>query len=279
MSDFRQFRLLNTAGAVYDLCDSRHFFASPDGLGFVRSFSTLQTGSAFVAAGNDLQQQTVTGEMVFDGYDEYSDFVAFITGTELTLAYQPAHSENWYYRTCKVSSLKKTEVSSATGRLHCNVDFLCFSQWYEPVIVENSLPELDENSLFPLTFPFTFEDRNINEIVIQNNSAERAPCKIAIAGACSNPRWELRTNGVLVADGKVGISLLSGEWLIVDANVESMRIVKSVNGVETDVYQYSDFSTDRFIYAPSGKSVLSFFHDSVTALTIAVEVRKVADTV
>ena len=279
MSDFRQFRLLNTAGAVYDLCDSRHFFASPDGLGFVRSFSTLQTGSAFVAAGKDLQQQTVTGEMVFDGYDEYSDFVAFITGTELTLAYQPAHSENWYYRTCKVSSLKKTEVSSATGRLHCNVDFLCFSQWYEPVIVENSLPELDENSLFPLTFPFTFEDRNINEIVIQNNSAERAPCKIAIAGACSNTRWELRTNGVLVADGKVGISLLSGEWLIVDANVESMRIVKSVNGVETDVYQYSDFSTDRFIYAPSGKSVLSFFHDSATALTIAVEVRKVADTV
>ena len=279
MSDFRQFRLLNAAGAVYDLCDTCHFFASPDGLGFVRSFSTLQTGSAFVAAGNDLQQQTVTGEMVFDGYDEYSDFVAFITGTELTLAYQPAHSENWYYRTCKVTSLKKTEVSSATGRLHCNVDFLCFSQWYEPVIVENSLPELDENSLFPLTFPFTFEDRNINEIVIQNNSAERAPCKIAIAGACSNPRWELRANGVLVADGKVGISLLSGEWLIVDANVESMRIVKSVNGVETDVYQHSDFSTDRFIYAPSGKSVLSFFHDSATALTIAVEVRKVADTV
>lgn len=266
-------------GAEYDLCHLDHALYSPDGLGFSKSHDSVQVGSAFALVEERLNQQTITGEMVFKGYDKYTEFKNFISNGKLTLAYQPRNNDTWYYRSCRVKDLKKGDISSTTHRLHCNVDFLCFSQWYEPVIVENSLPELDENSLFPLTFPFTFEDRNINEIVIQNNSAERAPCKIAIAGACSNPRWELRTNGVLVADGKVGISLLSGEWLIVDANVESMRIVKSVNGVETDVYQYSDFSTDRFIYAPSGKSVLSFFHDSVTALTIAVEVRKVADTV
>lgn len=82
--------------------------------------------------------------------------------------------------------------------------------------------------------------------------------------------------------GKVSVSLGEGEHLIVDSNVESMRIVKSVGGVETDAYQYSDFTTDRFIYAPSGKSLLRFYHESTDAseaLDIAVEVRKVSDTV
>ena len=48
--DFRRFKLINEVGAEYDLTDPAHFFASPDGIGFERGFTTMQVGDAFVLA-------------------------------------------------------------------------------------------------------------------------------------------------------------------------------------------------------------------------------------
>lgn len=279
VNQFRQFRLMNSVGAEYDLTDANHFFAYPDGLGFERSYSSLQTGDAFVSIENKLRQQKITGEMIFLDYNEYDVFRKFITDNGLVLAYQPAGFTTWRYRSCQVESLKKGEISTSTGRLHCNVDFLCFSQWYERVIAERTVYEVSENSVFPLTFPFVFADKNINEVIINNTNAAPAPCKIEILGPCSNPRWSLYYNGSVIENGKVSISISEGESLIVDANVESMRISKNTDGVETDAYQYSDFSTNRFIYAPPGQSLLRFYHDAADALDVTVEVRKVSDTV
>lgn len=282
VNDFRQFKLISATGEEYDLTAPEHFFAYPDGLGFERNYSSLQIGDAFVAVENPLRQQKVTGEMIFLDYLAYDTFRRFIAEGRLTLAYQPAGITTWYYRSCKAESLKKGEISTSTGRLHCNVDFLCFSQWYESVMAEKTISEVGENALFPLTFPFLFSDCHINEVVIYNTNVSPAPCKIDITGPCNDPRWELTFNGSIIETGKVSLSLGEGEHLIVDSNVESMRIVKSVDGVETDAYQQSDFSTDRFIYAPSGKSLLRFYHDEADekdALEITVEVRKVSDTV
>lgn len=276
---YRRFKLINSVGAEYDLCDTRHWFNSPDGLGFDKSFDSLQVGSAFVLTESNLNQQPITGEMVFKEYSDYSDFVKFIATGNLTFAYQPRNSTTWYYRTCEVSSLKKSEIDPNTHRLHCNVDFLCFSQWYESVFAERTNEVTGDSTVFPLTFPFTFVDANTNEVNINNSNTSVAPCKIKIAGPCINPRWVLSANGEKIADGEVAITLNEGEYLIVDANIESMRIVKVSNEVETNAYQLSNFDTDRFIYAPSGKSTLLFSHDSSAALDVVVEVRKVADTV
>ena len=277
--DFRRFKLINEVGAEYDLTDPAHFFASPDGIGFERGFSVMQVGDAFVSVENQLRQQKITGEMIFADYAEYSEFAKFVQGYRLTLAYRPARISTWFYRSCNVQSLKKSEISSSTSRLHCNVDFLCFSQWYESVIAERTIEEISENAVFPLTFPIMFVDRNINEVIITNTNPADAPCKIEIFGPCSNPRWSLFHEGKMVLDGAVSISLGEGDSLIVDANIETMRIVKTVDGEETDVYQHSDFSTNRFIYTPPGQSLLRFYHDQNSALQCAVEVRRVADTV
>ena len=278
-AEFRKFLLLNEVGKEYDLTNPAHFFANPDGLGFEREFSVMQVGDSFVSVENKLRQQKVTGEMIFSDYVEYAEFSQFIAGRMLTLAYQPAGIGVWYYRSCKVNSLKKTEISHSTGRLHCNVDFICFSQWYESVIAERTIYEVSENSVFPLTFPFVFADKNINEIILSNTNSSEAPCRIEILGHCSNPRWTLLQNGMELLNGKVSVSLDEGESLIIDANVETMRIAKVTDGVESDAYQYSDFTTNRFVYAPAGLSLLRFYHDSDNALDISVEVRRIADTV
>ena len=277
---YRKFKLINNIGAEYDLCDSRHWFNSPDGLGFSKSFDSLQVGSAFVLSDSNLNQQAITGEIVFKDYSDYSEFVNFIAVGDLTFAYQPRDSVTWYYRSCEVQSLKKSEIDANTHRLHCNVDFLCFSQWYESVFAEKTNEPIEGNTTFPLVFPFTFVDANMNEVNINNTSKSLAPCKIKIAGPCVNPRWVLNANDERIADGEVDITLNANEYLIIDSNIESMRIVKiGSDGMETNAYQYSNFDTDRFIYAPSGKSTLLFLHDSSAALEVVVEVRKVADTI
>ena len=277
--NYRKFKLINSIGAEYDLCNLNHALYSPDGLGFDKSFDSVQVGSAFALVEDKLNQQTITGEIVFKSYEYYSEFKEFISGGSLTFAYQPRNYNIWYYRSCEVKNLKKSEIDKTTHRLHCSVDFLCFSQWYESVIAERTVYEVSENSIFPLTFPFTFADKNINEVIIVNTNVDPAPCKIEIFGPCSNPRWELKNSSGTIVNGRVSISLNEGERLIVDSNIESMCIVKMTEDSETDVYQHSDFSTGRFIYAPNGRSILRFYHDSDYALDITVEVRKVADTV
>ena len=278
---YRQFRLINGAGAgeEYDLCDLAHVFYSPDGLGFKRDISSVRVGSAFAAVENNLSQQTIKGEMRFKSYELYSEFKEFISGGNLILAYQPKEFVKWYYRKVEVERLDKGELDPQTRRLICAIDFLCFSQWYEKDNAKRTIDLTGKNTAFPLEFPFTFSDADKNEVVIINDHVAPAPCKIIISGPCVNPAWVLRQGGKTITSGAMTISIAAGEKMIVDANIESMRIVKETSAGEVNVYQHSDFSTSRFIYAPTGESKLKFTHSETSALNITVEVRQVSDTV
>lgn len=276
---YRQFRLINRAGEEYDLCDLSHAFYSPDGLGFKRDISSVRVGSAFAAVENNLSQQTIKGEMRFKSYELYSAFKEFISGGDLILAYQPKGFTKWYYRKVEVERIDKGELDPQTRRLICAIDFLSFSQWYEKDNAKRTIDLTGENTVFPLIFPFLFSDADKNEVVIINDRVAPAPCKIILSGPCVNPAWVLRQGGKTITSGAMTISIAAGEKLVVDANIESMRIVKETSAGEVNVYQHSDFSTERFIYAPTGESKLKFTHSNTSALNITVEVRQVSDTV
>lgn len=278
---FRQFRLINAVGAEYDLCDTDHFFSTPGGLGFQRNISSLQVGDSFAPVENKLNQQIITGEMRFRNYEEYSGFKEFASSGGLVLAYQPkGFIDVWYYRNVDVQRLDKTEIDHVSRRLICPVDFICFSLWYEKTNAQKTVDLTGENTVFPLEFPFMFCAAEKNELVLNNDRVSPAPCRIIISGAVVNPSWVLKQGGVTIASGAVNVTIASGEKLIVDSNVESMRIVKlTSSGAEVNVYQYSDFSTERFIFAPTGESRLKFSHSTSAALDVTVEVRQMSETI
>lgn len=276
---YRQFRLINSVGEEYDLCDLAHVFYAPDGLGFSRNISTMQVGDAFAPVENKLAQQVIKGEMRFKSYALYSEFKEFISSGNLTLAYQPKGLQTWYYRNVEVQRLDKSEIDRTAHRLICPIDFLCFSQWYEKDNAKKTIDLTGENTVFPLVFPWVFCDAEKNELLLVNERISPAPCKIIISGPCVNPAWTLRQDGRTIASGAMTMSIATGEKLIVDANIESMRIVKETSAGEVNMYQHSDFSTERFIYAPTGESKLKFTHSNTSALNITVEVRQVSDTV
>lgn len=277
---YRQFRLVSQAGEEYNLCDLDHFFYSPDGLGFQKNISSVQVGNAFAQVENKLSQQVIKGEMRFRDYAGYSDFKDFISGGGLTLMYQPKKSGTWYYRNVEVQRLDKGEIDHTSRRLICPVDFICFSQWYEKDNAKRTLDLTGENTVFPLVFPFVFSDAEKNELLLVNERVTPAPCRITICGPCVNPAWTLKQDGLTIATGAVTVTIAGGEKLVVDANIDNMGIYKiGTAGTETDVYQNSDFSTGRFIYAPRGESKLKFTHSTTDALDVVVEVRQVSDTV
>ena len=277
---YRQFRLMNAVGEEYDLCDLDHAFYSPDGLGFRKDISSVQVGNAFALVENKLSQQVIKGEMRFKNYELYAEFKEYISGGNLTLAYQPKGFTTWFYRNVEVQRLDKTEISKEARRLICAIDFLCFSQWYEKAYARRTVDLTNENTVFPLVFPFVFCGAEKNELILSNGRVSPAPCKITISGPCVNPAWVLRQSGRQIARGAVSISVAAGERLIVDANIESMRIVKvTADGEEINAYQRSDFATERFLYAPMGESKLKFTDASGGTIAAAVEVRQVSDTV
>ena len=277
---YRQFRLVNAAGEEYDLCDLSHAFYSPDGLGFKRDISSVRVGSAFASVENNLSQQTIKGEIRFKSYELYSAFKEFISGGNLILAYQPKGFTRWYYRKVEVERLDKGELDPQTKRLICAIDFLCFSQWYEPANAKRTLDLTGENTVFPLVFPWVFSDAEKNELLLVNERISPASCKIIISGPCVNPAWTLRQDGKTIASGGMTMSIAAGEKLVIDSNIESMGIIKvTASGSEVNAYQYSDFSTGRFIFAPTGESRLKFTHSTTAALDVTVEVRQVSDTV
>jgi hypothetical protein len=277
---YRQFRLINSVGEEYDLCDLDHAFYSPDGLGFQRNISAVQVGDAFAPVDNKLAQQVIKGEMRFRSYELYSGFKEFISSGGLTLAYLPKGMQTWYYRNIEVQRLDKSEIDRTAHRLICPIDFLAFSQWYEKANAKKTIDLTGENTVFPLVFPWVFSDAEKNELLLVNERISPAPCKIIISGPCVNPAWTLRQDGRTIAKGGMTMSIAAGEKLVIDSNIESMGIIKITSaGSEVNAYQYSDFSTGRFIFAPTGESRLKFTHSTTAALDVTVEVRQVSDTV
>ena len=60
----RKFKLQNSVGAEWDLMDKTAYFNAPGGLGFGKTYSTIQAGSAWLVSDEFLNQYAVTGEIL-----------------------------------------------------------------------------------------------------------------------------------------------------------------------------------------------------------------------
>lgn len=122
----RRFKLLNSKGQEWDLTNTKEsFLQNPSGLGVSRGIDSISAGLDWIVTDNQVDQQTISGEIALKGYDKYSNFIKFCAHTPLTFCYKPM--DKWYYRTCLIEKLEKTEINFGTRWLICPVDFLCLS--------------------------------------------------------------------------------------------------------------------------------------------------------
>lgn len=251
----RRFKLMNANGAEWDLMRFDAFFHAPDGLGISRSISSIRTGGDYLETDSFPDQRTVTGEMVFMNYSIYKDFVGFVSADPLLLFYAPENT--WYRVGCRVQFLGKTEIKTA-NRLICPVQFLCTGMWHESATVETDLEGAESPKTYPYGYNYTYFDATLGGMAIQNGNLE-SPVILSIFGPVQDPSWSLTQGGSVVSTGAVSALITEGNKLVVDSRPDRMEIAEYTQNGEyvRNLYQYSDFSTDRFVYAPPGESLLS----------------------
>lgn len=273
----RQFKLINTQAQEFDLMRTDAFYRDPSGLGFDIAFETLRTGYDFIEADSYQEAKQISGAMIFKGYAEYQEFVDFISVEGgLILAYKPL--DKWYYINCKVASLSKTEITGL-WRLNCPITFLCFGTWYEQTTVTPSGTVYEGGKIYDYTYDYNYAETSQIACDIENGNVE-TPLKIHIFGQCDTPYWALYQNSKKIADGRVNLLIQANQKLVVNAEPANMEIALYTTNDEfiSSQYQNSDFTTERFIYAPAGNSRLVFSALSGD-ITATVEVNKRARTV
>ena len=271
----RQFKLINAAGAEWDLNQRDGFFHAPSNLGFTLSVSALRAGADWLVSEEFMQQATPSGEMVFLSYATHAQFVQFISKNDpLWLMYKP--SSTWYRVRCKVQQLSKGEMSNP-NLLVCPIKFITLGAWHETAQAVRLNTTDRTGKAYPYAYSYEYADTDSTFAAIKNGDAE-SPCKLHIFGAVKNPVWVLTQGESRVMSGRVNVTIAEGNKLVINASPTDMEIAEYTrdNVFVRDCYGYSDFSTERFIYAPPGDSILRVVDDNAAAIQAVLEVERIA---
>lgn len=271
----RQFWVKNAKGQIFDMNREDAFFSSPKGLGISRKVTYEQIGCSFLEKENNISQKKPYGNMVFDGYEQYEEFLKIVQYTPLVLMYQPL--DTMYYMDVNTFTIEKGEISHTDGFLTCKVVFDGITPWYESkTVVKNILGS--DGKKYAYTYPYVYTDSQTGEAELTNNSGTEAYCKIKIYGPFENPAWKLTKDGKTIADGKILSTIGSAACVIINSDPTKLEIAEYdlLEQYVKDRYEESDFETDRFIYLPAGTSKLKVSHEGTGEIKFLVEVMEFA---
>lgn len=276
----RKFMLKNALGQEFNLMRRDAFFGYPQGLGFEKTKSYQDAGYDWIKTHDLMNQKIISGEMIFRGYRQYSEFVNFCYQEPLTLCYKP--HDKWHYIGCELRQLAKSEIGRDTALLSCPVEFVCDGTWYDSITLSKSVAEVDGGKRYPYKYNYRYADGAVGTVRIVNNGKLDSPAILYIYGPCSTPQWTLAKTGATVASGRINGAVGQGEVLYVNSRPKDMQIsILDAGTLEfsRSVYGQSDFSTARFVYAPPGESVITFSHLGSAPIVAIVEVMQLAATV
>ena len=269
----RQFYLRNGNGAEYSLMDVEHWLNSPKGLGLKYKDKYSQVGTNFIRTKKVTNPKDVQGTLIFTGdklYDKYQEFMLFTQIEPLIFVYNPNGTE--YIANVSLEEIKKEEIDYKTSTLQVDLSFKRLTRWRRVVLQRNDAT-VNRGKVYTFQYPYQYGKDVANNVTIESDTAFESPCKITIIGSCENPVWRLYVNGVLKHEGTVNVSVTAGQRIVIDTTKTPYSIKKydASNNLIADLYQLSDFSTERFFFLEKGTNRISIGHDGVNALELAVE--------
>ena len=259
----RQFTLKNAIGEVYRLNSSDNFFHDPEGLGFQRDTTFKKIGSRYELLKDGFSQNPVRGSIMFkstntvSAYKSYLKFSHFLQEIPLTIVYRIPGGE--FLMECIPGTIDKTEINSAFG-MDVGIELIPISMWFNEIHRATSGGYTQDNVTWSV-------------VSVNSDSLIESPCHIWASvpqgQTLTEVEWryfhnpadthgdDYDINGVLS-----DITLGSGDTLHIRTDTNPYRIYKTdSNGVETDLYAKSDFSTKRFINLQKGMNLVKFRGD------------------
>lgn len=262
----RQFTLRNADGVEYTLnaVPKHGFLHSVTGLGYEDDVDYQRIGDMFRRLRDQKAQMTISGEIRFsyeNGQKQFQDFVNFCQIKPLTMLYQPWNQTDIYYRDGTVTSVDYKEDNTLT----VSIDFTTTTLPYKLVnVITYPDTEESEGKIYDYTYNYRYKQSLVNTVELEIDSAIDSPVKITMFGELVNPSWTHYINNVEVASGKINYTIPEGYKLVINTMTMPYTIqqVDSNGNVIADLYEASDFSTDRFIHLGHGKNRISISDDS-----------------
>lgn len=147
-----------------------------------------------------------------------------------------------YQRAVRLNKVEKTELTKFSS-LETKVEFECLEPWGDP------FTSFVEHGTSP---------DPVNSITFDTDCHALSPCDLYISGPCTNPTWTHTVNGVEVTTGGYTGTIAAGEQLLIRAKDGACGIyLINGSGNTDDVYKYSDFSKDRFVFIRYGENVIT----------------------
>ena len=271
----RKFWIRNARGETFDMNREDAFFSNPKGLGIARKSSYERLGDIWTVKENYMSQKKPQGDMIFDGYEQYDEFLRIVQYTPLTLLYQPL--DTMYYMDVDSFTIEKGEISYKDTFLTCKVVFNGTSPWYlENVFTRREAAEGGKQ--YTYKYPYTYVDDAIGEATLQNNSGMEAYCRLVIYGPVKNPSWKVTKGEETIVEGRVLEEIGKDSCLVVNSDPDRLEIAQYdwLGGYEQDLYEKSDFDTERFLYLPPGEARIKVDHAGPAAIKFYTEVREFA---
>ena len=303
----RYFRITNSIGESVDVTSDDTLLTNPEGLGIERDTTFRRVGNRFITVSSKPKQLPFSGKILFfgdDPYAQYKDTVRILSKGPLYLEYNPFGKlttsglydvPDYYTKKCELSKLTKTELDNDYGCLWSEIELIPLTPWYiivaQEVVAEDQNESVgNTNMKFPFTFPVKFSSTRPMQASFDftTSTMTEGACRLRLKGPFENPVWHHYVGSREVSSGRIGTTknrcvVHAGEYLWVDNTTDPYRIFIGDEFGKTlirDVYQLSDFSTERFItIQPGYRNDIVFSVESASHIDVRAEVYQYYESV
>lgn len=267
----REYTLINGIGEDYKLTEKKKaFLHSVSGLGYSEDMEFQSFDNRHKLLKNKKKQGEIDGTVKFWGRNalsEYRRFVRFVQCMPLTLVYLDQSVE--YRRNCYVTSVERSESDT----LQCNVKLTCITPWHRTIDVMTVAGVEAGGKSYNYKYDYTYKSTPNNSVIINSDTYIRSPAKLTIYGPMTNPSWTHYVNNIEVGRGKVYGTIPEGSRLVISTEVipYTIKMYDSNDKLVADMYQGSDFSTERFIALEFGENKVVVGDDGSNVVNIKME--------
>ena len=126
--------------------------------------------------------------------------------------------------------------------------------------------------IYDYEYPYTYADSTQGIIRIDSDSEIESPLKITAIGPVYNLMYTHYLNGEVIATGKVNYDLPEGHRLQISSQMPySIKELDNIGTEVNDLYQCSDFSTERFLWIKKGVNEIFFSHEGSEKIKVVAE--------
>lgn len=268
----RTFRLFDNDGNRYNITSKDHaFFYGIDGLGYAQETQFQRIEDRYALLDKHIAQNKIVGTIRFwqPGAElQYFNFAQFCQNGPIRMDYNPGYGT--YSRNGIITKIEKSDGNGES--LTVKIEFSAQTPWYKNVSRYND-GSITGGKVYNYTYDYTYLQSAKNTITIDSDSHQSSPVRLVVLGPAVNPSWRHYLNNVLVTSGKVNGTVLTNNRLIIDTTSipYSIKQVNAFGELVSDMYQQSDFSTNRFVRLGYGRNTVTFSADNTNTLTVGME--------